>query len=326
MKRYLSAIATLALAIGITSCAETITSSDDEIGYSDIYPGAVLYSEAVRSTALATDGLNVALRLAILIAEMEEEELSFTTGSSTEPDWSALGTFFFSSNGYESYVEYVKKSFLLGEDDQVVILNPSTNVYTVRYGDDLNYHTQALYDELYRKGGYTITTNGENLSQTGAIWNIEISDSVITFATEESQEDELYSVSKISTTITNTGEGYFSFEVESILKESYQWDIIGSLYIDSYRDLTITSTVERDYELTIESAMGTSLSGYSLTYTTVEPLIYNISELEYDAIGGEEKVVITDGDTSTFPDSTVIVETNADASKNITYDGKFWEQ
>ncbi len=192
MKRYFLLILAAVVALASqSSCNKT-----DET-YKDVYPGITLYTYGWLSSEVALDGVSVAMRLGLLLNEIEEynaenstDPIAFTDGaqigSEYEPDWSKLGDSFEykleDEDDEDETVDYNAnvKEFLLGYSDQVYIQKSGT-VYTLTFGGDVyiddldssyygttieDAHVSAIFDNMMRNGSFVIDTKGVMLEET----------------------------------------------------------------------------------------------------------------------------------------------------------------
>ncbi len=183
MKKKLFYCFALLSVVFLSSC----NSGFDDGGYSNIYPGLKIYESAEYSNGLASDGLAVMTRFAILQAEMEANDLQFELNSDDAPDWSELGLFKFGN------IKDINKCyFLFGSDStQTVVLKMTEQdrTYTIEYGHGTEKFVCGALDSNYRSGTYEISTGGLSLNETSQSnpWTLTTkSDKIIALASNSS--------------------------------------------------------------------------------------------------------------------------------------------
>ncbi len=308
------------------------SSSYDDGGYSDIYPGILIYNQARTTNNIALDPLSVALRFRVLLAEMEKEGVSFSTETyGIEPDWAQMGDVDYTF----ATQELNKKLFLFGDDASVEILNTAENIYTIIFGNALSdvtleHYGTGVYDNYYRAGGYTITRD-PIVDQ----WSVEIESNGLSIAQittyNEVSEISALKCKSITSTIdfsTLDDDGKISFSTNCQVNrntagtEYSDWDCVGTLEISEYEDMLLENTLDREFYLTLNGlTAGTSLWGSQMSYTTSEPLLYAPNRSFLDELSGVEVATIFNVSSSKYPSPTVRLTQYEDGTRIISYDG-----
>ncbi len=316
-------------------------------------PGYTMYTQSTQSNEYLMDGVNVAIRFAKLMAEVDASGASLA--DDTEENWALVGDFTYPYNG----VSYNKKTFLMGDTNDLTITENSTGVYELNYwvksGTLKGEMSSAWFDPMKRKGAYQITTNNLRLEDTSAAtpWVITIcndgSYDPDDFDEDDDDDDdeEEYAIEfenymtfrndspylnavSYNATLWCVGNGVFAFSADMDIRyydEDYDytdnssWSIdYGTMTFDNYSNLTVESTINNDVELSFDSAGGTSIYyNYTLTYLTSSPLIYNYAKSPYTCYGGVEEVTIYNVDSYYFPKKTAIVETWSSGLHTVYY-------
>ncbi len=311
-----------------------------------VYPGYTIYSEAKWATTLSMDGVNIAMRFAILCAEVEASG-GATTMEDTEDNWATLGDFTYLYDG----LSYSKKDYLMGTTDDVSITEDSdiSGTYILNYSIKSGYlagsMSRAQFDPLKRKGAYVITTNNTPLTSTSSSspWEITIcNDGSYDEETADDDDDDFSDyitfqpedptlcMTTYTAKIWHAGNGKFEYTVSSefeyIAEEVGDWDVDSAWIINdaniaytNFTDLTFNNTINSDVEATYNSSGGESIAGYTVTYLTSSPLIYNYSTTPYSAIGGTEEATIYDVSEYYYPEDTAVVETSRYGVRTLYY-------
>lgn len=319
--------ALMAATVAITGCADEF----DDGGYSDVYEGVAIYNDALISRVLATDGASMALRLAVLL-----EELDMPVGEgfeSSEPDYDTLLDVY-TVDG----TDFDRRELLIGSTEEVTISRDG-NIYTITYCNDsfTTKHISADFDFCRRKGSFVIDTNGVELMDTDSsnAWKVEFKDqdgetAVMTYATSYSYE--------------YGGDVEASYTTCSIYKDGNNFNVTGSInacymgydeyytyyvsgYItigDSLSDLTIENTIGTSstvYLSTNSNNYHTTISGLDIQYTTTTPLVYSPTSYGIYSIAGVEWAKYDNASSAGYASNTVTVTSNSNASRLINYNG-----
>lgn len=311
-----------------------------------VTPGYAIYTQAEWSNSLSMDGVDIAMRFAILMAEVES---CGATMEDTDANWAKLGNFTFA---YDTKT-YNKKVFLMGEAIDVKIAEPEagSGVYEINYAINDGWlegsMSSAWYDAYKRKGAYQITTNNKQLTETNidSPWTITIcNDGSYDDEAEDAEEDDtsdyitfqdedpyLFS-SSYSASVWYTGNGTFAFSVDNELLYYYEtysyekyrdWSISeATLTFDNFTNLLVESTINQTTQLNIGSAGGVSISGYTLTYETTSPMIYDFNTSPFVPFGGTELVEVFYVSEYSFPKTTTTVVTSSFGIRTLTYNSE----
>ncbi len=316
MKKFLCILSIAALTL--MSCSD-LTDSYDDGGYSDVYAGILIFDVASATNTLALDGAGVALRLAMILEEMESQGIEVVEGS--EQSWDELSDFEF---GYNS-TDYNLKEFLFGDEEQLVITK-SGDEYEIAYcgPSSTNYYGRALFDSYYRNGSYLVDTKGLSLDETDSenAWEVSLSGSDMNYGSISSAED--YAIaSSIAVSVWYQGEGCFVME-NALFEASYaaltsvttDWYSKAELTISDYVSLESDDLDDVTFSYNIITGTGgTALSGLTMTYSTggnlfsEDPLTYKPSEAAYTTISGTEEIELTGTYSETlYPSPYVSIE------------------
>ncbi|MFR9650435.1 MAG: hypothetical protein SNG35_00220 [Rikenellaceae bacterium] len=333
MKRYFLA-AIMAASVAMTGCSDEF----DDGGYSDVYEGVVIYNEAMISRVFATDGASMAMRLAILMEELDAKGLSFTSGSSIEPDYTQLPVY--TSNG----TDFDRRELLIGDTDEVTITRDE-NIYTVTYYNPsfTTKHISADFDFCRRKGGFEIDTNGIDLIDTSSStpWTITFAgedgeSAVMTYATSYTYEyggdvEAMATSCKIYKDQNTNGRFIVEGSINACYmsySDYYPFKVTGYItlgdFVDGYTDLTVENTIgvsSTVYLTTSSSDSHDTISGLAVQYTTTTPLVYSPTNFGVYSISGVEWAKYDSAASAGYASNTVTVTSNADASRIINYNG-----
>lgn len=293
--------------------------SDDQSDYEKVYNGLVMYFVVEQTNTKAMDGVNVAMRLAILLNEMESAGVEFD--GDQEPDWSELGDVRYGG------LDYNKKFFLFGSQNGVSI-SKDDDLYTIEYGTTSGSHSAGTGDMCYRLGEFEIdTSNNSNIlnSSESDPWTLKISSDSISYASVKNSAIPYFECAEADTKLWYIGDGEFGYSVSNAAviyvyydddPEDYNysnWSISGTFTIDNFSALSVEDTIATDFMMNAV-ASGSSVSGDIYAYITTSPVIYNFlsgANLKY---GGFEKVTLSDG-------RYVEVETASTGIQTIYYQG-----
>lgn len=315
----------VALSTLVTSCS--IFSSDDTTDYEGVYNGIVVYSNVAITNNLAMDGVNVAMRLAILLSEMEAVGLEFE--GDEEPDWTLIGEFKYGS------LYYNKKSFLMGNTSDVSI-SKDGNKYYVEYGAN-GLHTAGSYDTNYRIGTYCIDTAGNSdllNSSSSSRWSVSIVDDEMTCAATKNDLDYMFVCSnKLGVELWSTGYGEFSYSVTDSVAQYFEvdyddddddeyigdWWCEGTITIPSFSSLTVEETFNSEFNLTIDGG-GLAITQDTYSYVTLSPIIYNFLSCANKKFGGVEFI-----ESLTSSTHDVTITTASTGVQTYNYNGYTYE-
>lgn len=342
MKKIFSTTLLLITTLTFSGCWDNDTLDED---YISVYPGLTLYVGATNTNEIALDGVSIGMRLGLLINEIEQsgEDLTITTTEGEEPAWDALGSYSFSS------VSVNRKKLLLGDDDEVAIWRDATdeNIYYIKYGktdDGLDYHTQAWFDNLYRRGTFMIDTKGIKLEETTIEnpWAINAATGAITYSSGSSvlytanytcdyssateiyfgildetadEEDQVkglfYSITAIAPSIYDSSDS-----------DAY-WTMNGSVEIVDYDVETDTFNIEnthdKRYYLDIYGT-GTPMGVPSMTFTTNTPIEMRPETTGFIKYNSYMTIKLT-STSSEYDATSVYVEIRNDGGMNVEYNG-----
>ncbi len=307
-----------------TSCF--IFSSDDTTEYGRVYNGIVMYASVEATNNYAMDGVNVAMRLALLLNEMEDVGLEFSaTGEA--PDWSLVGNVTYGG------LSYNKKTFLFGNSSSSTISKDGDKYY-VEYGAS-GMHTAGAYDTAYRIGTYCVDTSGVTDiidSNSSSKWSVTIDGDLMTYAYQKNDVHALYLCRSVDAQVWSTGEGEFAYSVEnsSILHKNEDededdwdysdWSTEGTVSIPYYTAFTVGDTIGTDFNMSVDDASGIAITLDTYSYNTSSPIVYNFlsgANLKY---GGVENVDLLKS-SSSLSSYTVKVETAANGLQTFYYNG-----
>ncbi len=313
------------MSVFATSC--NMFSSDETSDYGHVYKGIVMYSSVQATNNLAMDGVNVAMRLALLLNEMSDVGLEFDATSESEPDWSLLGNITYGG------LSYNKKEFLFGSSLNAKISKDGDKYY-IEYGYN-GLHTSGSYDTAYRVGTYCIDTSGAIDivdSSSSSKWSVAISSEQMTFSVSKNDSHAVYLCSGVDSQLWGTSEGEFAYSVSNLTVlyrdesededdwEYCDWSTEGTLLIPYYTAFTVGDTINTDFNLNIVDAGGVAVTLDIYDYNTSSPIIYNFlsgANLKY---GGVENIEYMKSSTS-LPSKTVLIETAANGLQTFYYDG-----
>lgn len=148
MKGFLFALLLLAGAVGCNEKSETNNSDINRV-----YPGVVLYNSAIVQQAVAMDGSDVAIKLAMLIDECE--------GDLSQMEKVTVEIF---------GKKYLLKPILFGSGNKLT-LNEETGEWLVEFlGQE-----KGAFDTFLRRGSYRVKTHNIHLTQTTGdqTWSVE---------------------------------------------------------------------------------------------------------------------------------------------------------
>ncbi len=283
----------------LTSCLSQLESDST---YTNVYAGIQIYDAALTTHTLALDAPEAAFRLAILLAEMEEQGIEMADGEAQ--DWTLLEDFEFSYNG----VSYNLKEFFFGYDDSVT-LQREGNDYYLTFGTDTYQYGTAIFDHYTRCGTFIIKTSGRNLLDTTSTsaWSIELGDEGMiylsssdytTFATSTNLNSNIWyeGDGTIGMVTSNFGSYY---ESSSTITSS--WTSLIYIAISDFTTLALDDIDGATYTVTIDPmTTGTAINGLEMTYGTggvvsnaSTPLLYMPSVNALNAITGTEEVMLT---------------------------------
>lgn len=318
-------------------------------------PGYTMHYQATWSNELAVDGINIAIRFAKLMAEVDATA-GATLSEDTDDNWALLGDFTYPYNNSP----YNKKEFLLGTTNDLTITESESvsGEYTLNYwiksGTLKGEMSSAWFDNLKRRGAYVITTNNLPLTETteSTPWEITICndgsydpDNYDENEDDDDDEEEydieyedymtfddddiMINITEYTAKIWYAGGGKFAFSADATIKlyyETYDWTEISNWVIDTasmeftnYSDLRVESCINNDVEMTYNTVGGTSIYGYTLTYCTTSPLIYNYAKSPYTCYGGIESITIYGESKYDFPETNAIVETWSNGLRTVYY-------
>lgn len=315
----------------VTSC-KLFNKAEELSDYEKVYNGLVMYFAVEQTNTRAMDGVNVAMRLAILLNEMESAGIAFDGDS--EPDWSALGDIRYGG------LNYNKKFFLFGSQKGVSISKDGDN-YLVKYGTESGSHTAGTGDMCYRLGDFMINDGGNsNILQSSESkpWIISVNSDVISYSSFKNEAVPYFECSNADAKLWYEGDGEFGYSVANaelsyVLEDDNKdeeenesddfvdyddtvvsdWSIDGTFSIENFAALTIEDTISTDF-LQSSEASGTAISGDDYEYETSSPIIYNFlsgANLKY---GGVEEITLLAG-------NYVMVETASDGIQTVNYQG-----
>ncbi|MFI3289647.1 MAG: hypothetical protein SNH55_06050 [Rikenellaceae bacterium] len=308
-----------------TSCS--LFSSDETSDYGHVYKGIVMYSSVQATNNLAMDGVNVAMRLALLLNEMEDVGLEFDSTSDSEPDWSLLGNITYGG------LPYNKKEFLFGNSNNAKISKDGDKYY-IEYGYNGS-HTAGAYDMEYRIGTYCVDTSGVTDildSSSSSRWSVTISGEQMTFSASKNDAHAIYLCSGVNAQVWSTSDGEFAYSVSNLTalyrdesEDEDDWDYCdwsteGTVSIPYYTAFTVGDTINTDFNLSVVDAGGVAVTLDIYAYNTSSPIIYNFlsgANLKY---GGVENVEYMKSSTS-LPSSTVLIETASNGLQTFYYNG-----
>ncbi len=323
MKRFIiSLMATLSATIFV-GCSDLWMDNYDPT-YDTVYPGIVIYEYASAANNFAVDGVSVAMRLAVLLEELDAAGMEMAEGGTdtlvssedgSSKSWSDLDRFEY----WEAQVD--KRAFLFGDSRDISISRgegEAAGVYTIFYDkDDTSGHVSASLDINDRSGAYVIDTKGKLLSQTSLIsdgWEVSSSEEnpvQLGYAGEQEIGAEfVYYESKI----WYSGSGTFKFSLITTLNtrtdgaEDVDWGVYDescSITFEDYVNLLIENLSECDMSITMATA-GTTLSGYEMKFVTVDPVVYNYYASPYNSISA--KIEATAEATTLSEAKTVTME------------------
>ncbi len=324
MKRGFTTLLTTAIALvtllNITSCSEETNVYEE---WSQVYPGVDIYNRVITTNRIATDGVGVALKLAVLLEQAQLENITLTNGSDIA--WSSMQNFTLPYNE----VEYNLKEFLFGEDQKSSIVK-SGDIYRVYFGVDSTFTSGYALDKLYRSGCYQIDTKGINLIETDSsnVWSITLAtDNGMQFAESEQSSASIQSKS-LNSAIWHDDNGVFSYystdyQAAYIIEDATYslWNTYGSLKCDNFTDLTTDNILDTKLYHTVDSStQGITLTGKDITYATggvnydVTPFVYQpFVTLLYVIEGLEEAQFDGEYNTEDYPSPYVMVEWLNDA-------------
>lgn len=308
-----------------TSCG--LFSSDDDTDYEKVYYGLRMYHRVVITNDIAMDGVNVAMRLAILLNEMEAAGLEFEADGG-EPDWSQLGDVTVSG------LSYNKKIFLFGNSSDVQIEKDGDKYYIVYGANGL--HTSGYKDMAYRIGTFCVdTSNTPDLSDSSSSerWSVSLESDIVSYSASKNDVWSEYETKGWSIDLWCSGFGEFDYSVENVqiytvdeddreaddADKSYcNWSCEGTFTVPYFTALTIEDTFKEDFYLNIDSAGGTAYSLDTYEYYTSSPLIYNFLQGANLKYGGIEEVQLIGGSLDC---KTTTVETASNGLQTIYYNG-----
>ncbi len=294
----------------------------DDGGYSEVNPGLSIYTMGSTTNDLSLDGVSIAMRLGIVLAQLEQQGITIVDG--VEPEWELMESFTFPLNN----TKYNIKDFLLGYSTSITKIN---NKYTIEYGSN-NTYSAGIFDNYQRRGIFTIDTRDLSLAKTAEIipWKISISSQVDYSGVIEvvDADMELY----------HHQDGTFNYTINSFKAYNNSDDInladwhgAGSITIEGYVDLSIDNLIASRYLLAILPVTGgTTLSGSELAFATggltnevpSSPLIYSPSTIGYGTESGiEQLMLVGDYNESVYPTPSVVVEWSQGSSATILYNG-----
>ncbi len=316
----------------ITSCS--MFEGEEKSDYENIYYGLTIYSTVEEINNYAMDGVNVAMRLALLLNEMEAAGLTFD--SESEPDWNQLGTIRY--GGFD----YNKKVFLFGNSTDVNI-SKSGDDYFVEYGTEGGLHTAGAYDNAYRIGEYRINTSGNNNimnSSEDSHWSVSVNCDTISYSKTKNAVLARYQCSNANSELWHTKDGTFEYAVSDVAVlyndgdfnddnsddgyEDSAWSNSGTISIDDFVAFTMSDTIGAKFGVTIDAAGGVALTSDEYSYTTSSPIIYHFlsgANLKY---GGVENVHFI-GTSNVLDSYDVTVETASNGLQTIFYNGFSYE-
>lgn len=319
----------LYLVVGVsllaTSC--NLFNSDDDTDYEKVYYGLRMYLRVELTNNYAMDGVNVAMRLAILLSEMENAGLEFREDGG-EPDWTQLGDVTVSG------LSYNKKVFLFGSSTDVQIAKSGDNYY-IMYGAN-GLHTAGYKDTAYRIGKYCVNTAGNtNISDSSSSskWSVYLMSDMVSFAASKNDVWSVYECKGWSGEIWNNGSGELAYSVSDVGiyivdeddreaadsdKTYCNWGCEGTISIPNVTNLTIEDTMYEDVYLDITSAGGTAYTLDTYEYYTSSPLVYNFNKGANLKYGGVEELQMIGGSLSC---KTATIESASDGLQTIYYNG-----
>lgn len=322
----------LYLMAGVSLFATGCFGSDDDSDLSKVYTGLVMLNNVEQTNKYAYDGLNVAVRLAILLNEMQSVGLEFV--GSSEPDWSELGDVVYLG------LPYNKKTFLFGNTSSVSISKDGDKYY-IKYGTSNGQHTAGYGDVTYRIGTYCIDTSGHpNIfdSDASSKWSVSIDGDSMTYALNKNST--LVTFEALTLDLDLWGTSYNSFDytipnyaVELIIDEDdddydedtqyiSDWSLSGSVEIPELTGLSIEDTYKTNFEMSA-AGNGTVVAQDDYDYYTSSPLIYNFLAGANYKYGGIEEIEYLG--TSSLSSNFVTVDILSNGIQVIYYNGYSYE-
>ncbi len=336
MKKLFLFLSAIALFV---SCNSNDDYSDS--GLSKVTPGILMYNTASLTNMFATDGASVALRLEILLSEMEAQGLEVLEGDAQ--NWNKMEDFTF------PLVEedYNLKEFLFNKPTLTTNIAKNGNIFTITYGDNVSAFSTGQFDSTVRSGSLEIDTKGVSLLEATASnpWTVTtLLDKKMVYIIKSNSSyspDTYIHATNVNLDIWCDGNGSFSFisdEFEAISTTSTSgstsegiesdWSSIGNITIPEFVSFALEDLVGSKYQYTInEGTGGTSFSGLTMNYVTgglgavgVNPITYNPSKNAYYIQAGTEEVELTGTyDEKYFPSPYVSVTWNS-GSATVEYD------
>ncbi|MFI3305989.1 MAG: hypothetical protein R3Y68_05700 [Rikenellaceae bacterium] len=314
MKRLTSLFAVL-ISLFSSSCQD-IEVDQNALNYQYVYYGIVLHANASQANTYAMDGVNVAVRLGILLDEVAKAGYELADGTDTfksyttqddegydvevTPTWSDLPK-------YED--KYELRQVLIGDPNYTTITRDGDS-YTIAYKRGTSGYSGGFYDANYRWGSYVVDTKGVLLSasDSSVAWKI-------------SSVDDLYLGSQSSlvykTICTNSwaalyhnGDGCIMFSHSATFDsgdanyDEGTWDVYDEAsitfaeYDDAEEYFSLSNIAENNIEYRFLGG-GETMYGETMDYETTTPLIYNYSETPYGPVSGAVKAT-AQGDTTNY--------------------------
>ncbi len=358
MKKSLLALLLLISSLSMTSCWNNDSGLDEN--YIAVYDGIVLYVGATNTNDIALDAVSIAMRLGVLLNEIEEHNsdpanvdnqvVIPTSADGNVPMWSRLGKF-----NYGGY-SYYPSEILLGkfssegepmsddnQDGEVKIWRDGegSTTYYIKYGvtyDGDDIHTQAWFDNLYRRGTFVIETQGVMLdkSDLSTAWTVSADGGEILYSTASDGVDTSNYVNNNTNAMIYHGvideddqtEGfYYSITSASpcIFDSSAyvdgNWDMNGTLELVDFDFATDSFNLEDTEELRFElsiNASGQPIAVPAMTFKTTSPIEYRPMDLGYYMFNTAIEIKLTNT-SSDYADDKVYVEIDNDGYWIVEY-------
>ncbi len=312
----------------------------DDGGYTDAYDGLTMYYDAWTTRVFATDGVTIAMKLAIILDEIEDAGLSFDQGDE-EPDWDQLPTYTINSRTYDI------RTMVLGYKSLVtlehVVGDPDSGVYKITFyssstdDEDTGATTDAVFDNVQRVGGsvgatFTIDTKGLRLDEStaGNPWEItfgEADEEAMRYTAGDYYVSAtynrtlIYSLGNGEFNLTCTFQGYY-YGTSPSTTGGYKYVLTGSLGISDFTDFMVKNTFDRNFTMDLATdntdSNRTTLKGNVVHYETSTPLVFSPSTNGFFSIEGVEYIYDLDMD---YTAQEATVTSKSDGSRTIKYNG-----
>ncbi|MEG1623099.1 MAG: hypothetical protein RR330_07010 [Alistipes sp.] len=313
----LAAILSVAFLSGCNDSNSTFHDPYDGVG-----AGITIYNAAYGQNDIALDPTAVAIRLEMLLAEAEKQQVDFSTVKVT----------------YGKALVNAKDLFF---GTQTTIVKTTEGVYTITY----NGSTPGRLDYYYRRGAYVVNTFNHRLSADGQPWTVTLGQagmvcwSVGPFGDKIEMQIQEMGATTITRQETRYSISFLNFKAYLANSRKYTSDWSGDFYFTTSvnaDDLSYSAQQEAVFTL-LGGARGASL--YTLNNTTPLHLSYAISAanpLKWDPsksssfrliVGGEETATLTstaDYNVADYPASSVTVTRTLNdkvVSIKVSYNG-----